>query len=161
MVCRMSIDLAKLRASVKRLSKGGESDKPNLTAIVRALLPEIHRLRDEENATWKVIALALAEQIPVAIREKLTEKRLTSTVVKLAAQDAKRAASVENRRRRSDILPLPGGQRPRAANTPPLRLADELAAQLPAAPDDSPLKEDEIRRLRQDKHKHLFVGRKV
>jgi hypothetical protein len=159
----MKVDVPKLRASVKRLAKTGKDrrNSSNLMATIRPLVSEIERLRgDQDNkVTWAVIAAGLAEQGVVEGNERrpLTEKRLTSVISKIKAQDAGRAAREAKRRLRDDApLVVDRNDGRQSAPRPSARLAPELTQPPRSDRDDLPISEDEILRELREKQQHLF-----
>ncbi len=157
----MTIDRSKLRADVKRLTKGGETLRSaQVTAAIRDLLPEIERMRAEDKTSWRIIAEALASQglTEGSDKKPLSERRLTSIVTKLRARKKAEVGELKVRAGRGDVAP-PAEAATKAAppaKKPKARLAPELAPQ-PPAPDDEPLlSEDDIIEAQRAKHAHLF-----
>ena len=165
----MPLDVAALRKAVKRL-KTAHSERPDArrttgaTALIRAALPEIRRLRDEEGLPWAVIAAALGEQGVSQGRESkpITADRLISLVLQIEGQLARAEAGEAGRAKRADLAAAPSGTAESPSRPPPPaagskpRLAPELQARPTPASDDQPMSEAEISRLQVDKHSHLF-----
>ena len=164
----MSLDLTALRRAVKRL-KATHDARPDArqstgaTALIRAALPEIRRLREVEGLPWAVIAAALAEQGVRQGREGLpiTADRLIALVRHVEGQQARAATRQAGRGGQPDLAetlaPLPSVQpEPQALPHGKPRLAPELQARPKTASDEAPLSEAEIRRLQAEKHSHLF-----
>lgn len=153
----MTIDPKQLRRDLARQ----QADRPvgrapngrTLTgamAIVRALLPELTRLR-AEGFTWPEIAAGLAAQDVVQARGEhlvpITGRRVSALVASLRRQEVGRRRAAEQRASRSDLaLPTPVAA---SANSPSarVRLAAELTSGAPAPPDASlPVSEEALRR---------------
>ena len=165
----MPLDVAALRKAVKRLM-AVHAKRPDArrttgaSALIRAALPEIRRLRDVEKMPWAVIAAALGEQGVTQGRDgrPITEDRLIALVLQIEAQIARAAAGSMGRAERIDLAVAPPGTVESPSRPPPPppaarpRLAPELQARATAVSDDQPLSEAEIRRLQVEKHSHLF-----
>jgi hypothetical protein len=162
----MSLDLPALRRAVKRL-KAAHDARPDArrstgaTALIRAALPEIRRLRDAEGLPWAVIAAALAEQGVRQGRDgqPITADRLIALVRHVEGQKARATARQAGRAERPDLpgIPAPAAQpEPQAPPHKKPRLAPELQSRLTAVSEEAPLSEAEIRRLQAEKHSHLF-----
>jgi len=166
----MSLDLTALRRAVKR-HRAAHELRPDrrkttgATALIRAALPEIRRLRDVEGQPWAVIAAALGEQ---GVHEgsegrPIGADRLIALVRHIEAQlerDALKRAENTDRRDLTPAWPSPPQPpaRPSVPDGSPTRprLAPELQPRLSAALEDEPLSEAEILRLQAEKHRHLF-----
>ena len=166
----MSFDLTALRRAVKRHRAAHEA-RPDrrkttgATALIRAALPEIRRLRDLEGQPWAVIAAALGEQGVHEGREgrAISADRLIALVRHIEAQIARDSAKRAENTDRRDLTPVsPGLPQPPARPSGPdgsptrPRLAPELQPHPSAAPEDEPLSEAEILRLQAEKHRNLF-----
>ena len=165
----MPLDVAALRKAVKRLNTA-HAERPDgrrttgATALIRAALPEIQRLREVEGFPWAVIAAALGEQGVSQGREgkPITADRLIALVRQIENQLARAEAGTVGRAGRADLAapqprevkPKPPPQTATAAGRP--RLAPELQARPTSTSDDRPMTEAEIRQLHVDKHSHLF-----
>lgn len=165
----MPLDVAALRKAVKRLHTA-HAERPDArrttgaTALIRAALPEIRRLRDVEGLPWAVIAAALGEQGVSQGREgkPITADRLVALVGQIENQLARAEAGMVGRAAQADLAaapppevkPKPPHQPATAAGRP--RLAPELEARPTSTSDDRPMTEAEIRQLQIDKHRHLF-----
>jgi hypothetical protein len=164
MVDPMKVDVPKLRASVKRLSKTHKDRRKtsDLVATIRPLLPEIERLRedkDKDKVTWAVIAAGLAEQGVVEGKEgkPLTEKRLTSVISKIKSQNAGRAAREAKRLLRGDVsIVVERHGAHQTASRSLARLAPELTRAPPSDRDNPPISEAEILSEQRQKQQHLF-----
>ena len=156
----MKVDVAKLRASVKRLAEGRPDRRKSsdLMATVRPLMGVIDQLRADV-VPWAVIAASLAEQgVVEGDGRPLTDKRLTSVVSKLKAQAEKRAARMQARGLRSDLAQAPNMRSPASstAGSATAQLAPELTAVRVETETCPPISEAEILREQRDKHQHLF-----
>ncbi|APX85910.1 hypothetical protein BV511_15075 [Methylorubrum extorquens] len=167
----MTLNFATLRKAVKRL-KAVQDQRPDgrrttgATALIRAALPEIRRLRDVDGQPWAVIAAALGEQGVRQGREgkPITADRLIALVLQIEAQIARADAGIVGRGTRIDLAGSPSGEiRPTPPSDPApgpapgrLRLSPDLQARPTPLHDDHPLSEAEIRQLQVDKHSHLF-----
>ncbi|ACS39711.1 MULTISPECIES: hypothetical protein [Methylorubrum] len=164
----MSLDLSALRRAAKRLQAAHDARSDarrttGATALIRAALPEIRRLRDAEGLPWAVIAAALAEQGVRQGRDgqPITADRLIALVRHVEGQQVRAATRQAERAGRPDLTgtlaPAPATQpEPQAPPRGKPRLAPELQSRPPAASDEAPLSEAEIRRLQAEKHRHLF-----
>lgn len=161
----MTLDLTALRRAVKR-HRSAHEDRPDrrrttgATALIRAALPEIRRLRDVEGQPWAVIAAALGEQ---GVREgrdgrAISADRLIALVRHIELRNERAAAEQARKAGQSDLTPVPPSPPQPASAHPPARprLAPELQPRPTATPGDEPLSEAEIRRLQAEKHRHLF-----
>ncbi|XYD06875.1 hypothetical protein R1A27_17010 [Methylobacterium sp. NMS12] len=153
----MTIDLKRLRRDLVRR----QADRPagrapsgrTLTgamAVVRALLPELTRLR-AAGLTWPEIAAGLAAQGVVQTRGEhlvpITGRRVSALVASLRRQELSRRRAAERRASRSDLaLPtLVAGSRPSPSAR--LHLAADLTSAAPAPPDAPlPVSEEALRR---------------
>lgn len=170
----MPLDLAALRKAAKRLNTA-HAERPDArrttgaSALIRAALPEIRRLRDEEGMPWAVIAEALGEQGVRQGREgkPITADRLIALVRQIEAQLARAEASLVARAERVDLsgppsVPTPEPMVASSSAPPPSskagrpRLSPELQARPMPISNDRPMTEAEIRQHQVDKHSHLF-----
>jgi len=165
----MSLDLTALRRAVRRHRSAHEA-RPDrrkttgATALIRAALPEIRRLRDVEGQPWAVIAAALGEQGVHEGREgrPIGADRLIALVRHIEARIEREAAKRAGKTAHSDLAPPVGLPRsaPRSPAPPgpvtQLRLAAELQPGPAAAVENEPLSEDAIRRENLDRLQHLL-----
>lgn len=170
----MPLDLAALRKAAKRLNTA-HAERPDArrttgaSALIRAALPEIRRLRDEEGLPWAVIAQALGEQGVRQGRDgqPITADRLIALVRQIEAQLARAEAGLIQRAGRVDLATPPTAAAPRRRGKPTSvpppsikagkpRLSSELQARPTPPSDDRPMTEAEIRQHQVDKHSHLF-----
>lgn len=165
----MSLDFTALRRAVRRHRSSHEA-RPDrrkttgATALIRAALPEIRRLRDVEGQPWAVIAAALGEQGVHEGQEgrPIGADRLIALVRHIEAQIERKAAKRAGKSARSDVAPPVG--LPRSATQSPaasgpvtrLRLASELQPRPAAAVENEQLSEDAIRRENLARLQHLL-----
>jgi hypothetical protein len=143
----MTLDLKRLRADAANLktarsTSGSSRETTGTTKAIRAALPEIYKLRDQD-VQWADIAAALAAQGVVQGKDRtpLTTNRLTALVRQIELQTEKRQA------KKLKTTPPIARSSKSALQTRHLSLSSDLKADTRAADERLYQSEDEIRRL--------------
>lgn len=151
----MTLDLKRLRADAAnsktaRSTSGSSRETTGTTKAIRAALPEIYKLRDQQ-VQWADIAAALAAQGVVQGKDRtpLTTNRLTALVRQIELQTEKRQA--KQSQKKTPIARLSEN----ALQSRHLSLSSDLKADTRAADKRPSQSEDEIRRLAFERVKRM------